>query len=407
MKLFLSILYAAIVVLLGAATIVGEYYGTDYAREEWYGASWMTTMWFFLAMLGFLYVVRSRVRRLSFFLLHVSFVVILLGAFLTHLFGVQGTIHLRKGSYACRFMPSASSAEGFGQTLPFAVRLDDFSVDLYAENGNVADYKSSITIADIYSHDVICKGEVAMNKIVVCHDWRFYQWSYDDDGMGATLIVNHDPWGIAVTYIGYFLLFLSISCEAFRGCRRIIKSKRSEGGFTRFERTILWIAISLSVAILLFGAWFFITQLTDSNPWIPEMQPILNSPFLSVHVAIVSVAYLLLLLAFVVSIPGIVTCRYRQLSRLMLYPAVACLAIGIFIGAIWANLSWGEYWSWDPKESWALVSMMVYAVALHERSLPWLRSERTYHLFIALSFLVLLMTCFGVNMLLSGLHSYA
>lgn len=165
--------------------------------------------------------------------------------------------------------------------------------------------------------------------------------------------------------------------------------------------------MSLSVAIHLFGTWFFITQLTDSNPWIQEMQPILNSPFLSVHVAIVSVAYLLLLLAFVVSIPGIVTCRYRLLSRLMLYPAVACLAIGIFIGAIWANLSWGEYWSWDPKELWALVSMMVYAVALHERSLPWLRGERAYHLFIALSFLVLLMTCFGVNMLLSGLHSYA
>lgn len=407
MKIFLSILYAAIVVLLGVATIVGEYYGTDFAREEWYGASWMTAMWLFLAMLGLLYVVRSRVRRLSFFLLHGSFVVILLGAYLTHLFGVQGSIHLRKGSYACRFMPSASNAKGFGNTLPFAVRLDDFSVELYAENGNIADYKSSVTIADISSHDVICEGEVAMNKILVCRNWRFYQWSYDDDGMGATLIVNHDPWGIAVTYIGYFLLFISITCEAFRGCRRIIKCKRKEGGFTRFERTILWIAISLSVAIVLFGAWFFITQLTDSNPWIIEMQPILNSPFLSVHVAIVSVAYLLLLLAFIVSIPGIITCRYRSLSRLMLYPAVACLAIGIFIGAIWANLSWGEYWSWDPKESWALVSMMVYAVALHDRSLPWLRGERAYHLFIALSFLVLLMTCFGVNMLLSGLHSYA
>ena len=105
--------------------------------------------------------------------------------------------------------------------------------------------------------------------------------------------------------------------------------------------------------------------MTETNPWIADMQPILNSPFLSLHVAIVSVAYLLLLLAFIVSIPGIITGRYLLLSRLMLYPSVACLAIGIFVGAIWANLSWGEYWSWDPKESWALVSMMVYAVALH------------------------------------------
>ena len=407
MKIPLAILYAAIVVLLGAATIVGEYSGTDYAREECYGATWMIVLWFFLALLGIYHILRSRVRRFSFFLLHASFVVILLGAFLTHLFGVQGTIHLRKGSFACRFMPSASSAEGAGHTLPFAVRLDDFSVELYSETGNVADYKSTITIADISSHDVILQEEVAMNKIVVCRNWRFYQWSYDDDGMGATLIVNHDPWGIAVTYIGYFLLFITISWEAFRGCRHLLRRKRREGGFTSFERAILVIAISLSSLIILFGAWFFSTQMTETNPWIADMQPILNSPFLSLHVAIVSVAYLLLLLAFIVSIPGIITGRYLLLSRLMLYPSVACLAIGIFVGAIWANLSWGEYWSWDPKESWALVSMMVYAVALHDRSIPWLRSARHYHLFIALSFLVLLMTCFGVNMLLSGLHSYA
>lgn len=144
-----------------------------------------------------------------------------------------------------------------------------------------------------------------------------------------------------------------------------------------------------------------------TNPWIADMQPILISPFLSLHVSIVSVAYLLLLLTFIVALPGLVGGRYLVLSRPLLYPAMACLAIGIFVGAIWANLSWGEYWSWDPKELWALISLMVYAVALHDGSMPWLRKLRAYHLFIALSFLVLLMTCFGVNMLLSGLHSYA
>ncbi len=225
--------------------------------------------------------------------------------------------------------------------------------------------------------------------------------------MGATLIVNHDPWGISVTYCGYLLLLLTISWEAFRGCRHTFRRRRSEGRFTPFEHTILFMASSLTTLILLFAAWFFITQMRQTNPWLPDMQPVLNSPFLSLHVAIVSIAYLLLLLAFVVSIPGMVTGRYLLLSRLLLYPSVACLAIGIFTGAIWANLSWGEYWSWDPKETWALVSMMVYAVALHERSIPWLRHARNYHVFIALSFLVLLMTCFGVNMLLSGLHSYA
>ena len=187
MKIPLAILYAAIVVLLGAATIVGEYSGTDYAREECYGAAWMIVLWFFLALLGIYHILRSRVRRFSFFLLHASFVVILLGAFLTHLFGVQGTLHLRKGSFSTIYVPSQASAGSQQHTLPFAVRLDDFSVQLYVENGNIADYKSMLTMADISTHQMISRHEVSMNNIAVCRNWRFYQWSYDSDGMGATL----------------------------------------------------------------------------------------------------------------------------------------------------------------------------------------------------------------------------
>ena len=406
-KILLAIIYAAVVVLLGAATIAGQCHGIDYVREACYGAPWMIALWIFLVLSGLVHIVRSHVRRFSFILLHASFVVILLGAFLTHLFGVQGTLHLRKGSFSTIYVPSQASAGSQQHTLPFAVRLDDFSVQLYVENGNIADYKSMLTIADTSTHQMISRHEVSMNNIAVCRNWRFYQWSYDSDGMGSTLIVNHDPWGIAVTYIGYFMLFAALCMETIHCCRRIVRHKRKEGRFTRFERAVLAVAISLSVAIMLCGAWFFITQMTDTNPWISQMQPILNSPLLSVHVAIIAVAYLLLLMAFVISIHGIITRRYRQLSLLLLYPAVACLAAGIFVGAIWANLSWGEYWSWDPKESWALVSMMVYAVPLHHRSIPWMRSDRAYHLYIALSFLVLLFTCFGVNTLLSGLHSYA
>ena len=86
---------------------------------------------------------------------------------------------------------------------------------------------------------------------------------------------------------------------------------------------------------------------------------------------------------------------------------MAFLAIGIFIGAVWANVSWGTYWSWDPKETWALITLMVYAIPLHQSSLWQSRKPRSYHWFVLLSFLTVLMTYFGVNYFLSGMHSYA
>ena len=99
--------------------------------------------------------------------------------------------------------------------------------------------------------------------------------------------------------------------------------------------------------------------------------------------------------------------RLTALSRLLLYPAVSLLASGIFIGAVWANISWGNYWSWDPKETWALITLMVCALPLHF-PLPQARSNhRGYHLFVLAAFLSVLMTYFGVNYYLAGLHSYA
>ena len=77
------------------------------------------------------------------------------------------------------------------------------------------------------------------------------------------------------------------------------------------------------------------------------------------------------------------------------------------MGAVWANVSWGRYWGWDPKEVWALVTMMVYSAALHTRMLPALRRPMAFHVFCVAAFLCVLVTYFGVNMLLGGMHSYA
>ncbi|MCI5757820.1 MAG: cytochrome c biogenesis protein CcsA, partial [Bacteroidales bacterium] len=87
--------------------------------------------------------------------------------------------------------------------------------------------------------------------------------------------------------------------------------------------------------------------------------------------------------------------------------AVACLAAGIFIGAVWANVSWGTYWSWDPKETWALITMMVYAVPLHRSPLTDNNHPKRYHAYVLLAFLTVIITYFGVNYLMPGMHSYA
>jgi ABC-type transport system involved in cytochrome c biogenesis permease subunit len=95
-----------------------------------------------------------------------------------------------------------------------------------------------------------------------------------------------------------------------------------------------------------------------------------------------------------------------KVSLVLLYPAVTLLSIGIFIGAVWANESWGRYWAWDPKEVWALITMLVYAVPLHQSLVPQLNKPKVLHVYLLCAFVCVLMTYFGVNYLLGGMHSY-
>ena len=82
-----------------------------------------------------------------------------------------------------------------------------------------------------------------------------------------------------------------------------------------------------------------------------------------------------------------------------------CLAFGIMIGSVWANISWGNYWSWDPKETWSLITLIVYAIPLHRAKIRFLQKPLNYHIFNIFAFLFVLMTYFGVN-LLGGMHAY-
>ncbi len=97
----------------------------------------------------------------------------------------------------------------------------------------------------------------------------------------------------------------------------------------------------------------------------------------------------------------------RDVSLVVLYPAVFLLTFGTFLGAVWANISWGSYWAWDPKETWALVTMLVYSFTLHGGVLKPFRSPRFFHWYTIGAFICVLITYFGVNLILGGMHSYA
>ena len=159
-----------------------------------------------------------------------------------------------------------------------------------------------------------------------------------------------------------------------------------------------------------------VAMLASGSPQITPLMPVLASPLLSVHVMTVMCAYALFALQVLLGIQAMFLARSGRkselqrttaFSQLLLYPAVFLLAIGIFLGAVWANVSWGSYWSWDPKESWALITFMVYAVPFHKSSIGCFNRPLFYHAYMVCAFLTVLATYFGVNYLLGGMHSYA
>lgn len=187
--------------------------------------------------------------------------------------------------------------------------------------------------------------------------------------------------------------------------------------------TVAWLVMLISILMqlririvmvfgfLISGFFLLVSHINQMDPAIGQMMPVLNSPLLSIHVSIIMMSYALLSLTFICGIMGICMRSHGEelqaLSRIFLYPALTTMGFGIFIGAIWANVSWGNYWSWDSKETWALITFMIYAVVVHTQSLPIFRKPLVYHIYITLAFLSIAMTYFGVNYFLTGMHSYA
>ena len=148
-------------------------------------------------------------------------------------------------------------------------------------------------------------------------------------------------------------------------------------------------------ALLVAASTLLVAHLGALDPQVTTLMPALQSPWLSSHVTTIMVSYCLFALLL-----------FRP-NRTMLIWAELLLGTGIILGSIWAKTAWGSYWSWDPKETWALISLIVYMYPLHPATLPWFRSECHQKLYLRLAFLTILMTYFGCNYLLTGMHSYA
>ncbi len=173
-------------------------------------------------------------------------------------------------------------------------------------------------------------------------------------------------------------------------------------------------ALFSSMGVVVVGFSMLVATIGGLNPQITPLMPVLNSPYLTIHVCLIMAAYALFAFTFLAAIVALVCGRSNAqlvhrttlFSRLLLMLAVVLLALGIFIGAVWANVSWGRYWAWDPKEVWALITMMVYSLPLHTASLSWFRNDKLFHIYLVFAFLTVLMTYFGVNYYLGGIHSY-
>ncbi len=631
-------LYTLIIVCIGFATVVEKYRGTAYVSEHIYGAWWFSTLWAMLTVVSLAYIMRQQLyRRMAVMLLHLSFVVILVGALVTHLTARRDTIHLRLD-------------ESYQLSPATQITLKEFRIINYPGTDAPLDYQSVLGTDDGEVH-------VSMNNIGHVDGYRLFQMSYDMDGEGVMLGVSYDPYGIAITYLGYLLLLIGILATLFsrktqmrslyrQAIRTVVllllvfqcqlaagqgghvgaaslpvidediahrmgtiqvlynnricplntvatdflikmtgsaswegysadevffswmiyyspweqalllnnpKRKGAEernavvemfynGQFTkifpyRIGETVCWfspggqvlpreipvkeqffikqsmdflteaivtgqrerafeiiakikffqremigdvlpsehqtqaeifynklrsikfpvlltvqlglrwwlsghIPLSNGYETMLFMAWLLwvitivlfrrfrvirvlgplaalccmlVAMMTGGSSQLSPLMPVLQSPLLSLHVMTVMCAYALFALQMLIGIYALVMMkrghspldRVTALSQLLLYPAVFLLAIGIFLGAVWANVSWGNYWSWDPKESWALITLMVYAVPFHSTSIPALRRPGCYHLYMIAAFFAVLITYFGVNYLLGGMHSYA
>jgi cytochrome c-type biogenesis protein CcsB len=214
-------------------------------------------------------------------------------------------------------------------------------------------------------------------------------------------ISGHAPWSNAyesIVYVAWATMFFGLAFDR--------KSKLTVASAAFVTSMILWSA-----------------NLNWIDPEIANLQPVLNSYWLMIHVAVIVASYGPFALGFILGFVSLLLIFFTTeknkakmdlnikeityINEMALTIGLIMLSIGNFLGGQWANESWGRYWGWDPKETWALISIMVYAFIIHARFVPALRGKWTFNLLSMFGFISILFTYYGVNFHLVGLHSYA
>jgi cytochrome c-type biogenesis protein CcsB len=182
-------------------------------------------------------------------------------------------------------------------------------------------------------------------------------------------------------------------------------------------------SITLAITGILASLILMVAHLNWMDPEITNLVPVLNSYWLMIHVAIITASYGILGLGSLLAFLNLILMIFKSdknklkvnntitelttINEMTLEVGLFLLTIGTFLGGVWANESWGRYWGWDAKETWALVTVLVYVFVLHMRFIPNLKSSFAFNTAALLGFSSVIMTYFGVNYYLSGLHSYA
>lgn len=218
-----------------------------------------------------------------------------------------------------------------------------------------------------------------------------------------TYLAGHAPWSNAYESMVYIAWALGLSGIFF--------SRKSP--------------IALALTSILAGIVLWVAHLGELDPQITNLVPVLDSYWLSIHVSVITASYGFLGLCCLLGIFVLALMCFlktggkhnenilrniteaTRINEMAMILGLVLLTIGNFLGAIWANESWGRYWSWDAKETWALISILIYAAVLHTRLVPRFNSQYKFALFAMFAYWSIIMTYFGVNYFLVGLHSYA
>lgn len=372
-------LIVVIAIIIACATIIEKQNGTERVLKDIYLSNWFIALWSLLSSTSLVSLILLWKRlKTSIKWLHLSFIIILIGSLTTHVTSLQGHMTLNDSYYQFQFIHNESHII---KQLPFGIKIH--------KQGDTEIQVVSNLNKDIY--------KISPNNPLNKDFYRLFLLSSDKNLHTANIFINYDPYGICITYVGYLILFISA------GSFFINRYKK----FRRLNKWQKCVLVLIPTCSLLYSLKWFITD---------EPTPVvLHTGWLVVHVSIIISSYILFFILFIRGIIWLIGNKnsvkkhpdFIQSQYTLLKSSVLLLCIGIFIGAMWANESWGTYWNWDPKESWALVTLLLYTIPLHYKILPIFKSEKVFNIYMVVAFTTVLMTYLGVNYFLGGMHSYA